>query len=191
MNLCYETKLRTPSERLRAGLRKVRSGRGGVELTSRDIRSFEALPRVSRLSVQSSGRRARTDGRDRHDSPCRATRLPRRRSRFRAVRNPRNSRDSREQAQQAARRRKGSTSSRYSQVAGPKLWLDATTGQADQSRWSPLQCSAQLILTWPCMTTINVQNTVYPPRFAVRGSRIRWLLLSTFRTGVAPGLCDQ
>lgn len=158
---------------------------------ARYFRSFEALPRVSRLSVRSSARRARTDGRDRNDAPCRAKRLPRRRSRFRACRNPRNSHDSREQAQQAARRRKGSTTSRYSQAAGPRFSLDATTGQADRSRRPPLQCSAQLILMWPCMTTMNVQNTVYPPRFAVRGSGIRWLLLCTFRTGVPPGLCDQ
>src|SRR5215471_2794177 len=41
------------------------------------------------------------------------------------------------------------------------------------------------------MTTMKVQKTVYPPRSAVRGSGIKWLLLSTFRTGVGPGLCDQ
>jgi hypothetical protein len=34
------------------------------------------------------------------------------------------------------------------------------------------------------MTTMKVQKSVYPPRTAVRGSEIRLLLLSTFRTVV-------
>src|SRR6266403_2011579 len=44
------------------------------------------------------------------------------------------------------------------------------------------------ILMCPCMTVMNVQKFVYIPRLAVRGSGIRCPLLSTFVTGVDPGL---
>jgi hypothetical protein len=61
-------------------------------------------------------------------------------------------------------------------------------------RPTPLRCTpcpTQLSLMWPCITVMKVQKLVYPPRSAVRGSVIKFPLLSKFVTGVPPGLCDH
>ena len=45
-------------------------------------------------------------------------------------------------------------------------------GRVDRRRWPQSPCSAQLILTCPCMTTMKVQNAVYGPRGCLRYSKI-------------------